>query len=256
MRTRQSDQSYYDAMQVCLNGHVITERYYDAPEFRQAFCTICGEATTKSCPNCNSDIQGKYNVPGVAILGGWEPVAPVICKDCGKRYPWADQLEERRSSKPSDQLSVDAVLHRVFSNFHRVVKQLRRRHSDRSTLDVQNEYDVQDLLHALLCLYFDDIREEEWNPSYAGKSSRSDFLLKKEKAVIEVKMTRRGLADAKIGEELILDIQKYEGHPDCQRLFYFIYDPEGWIRHPSGLCADLSREKDSQMRVHVIINPA
>ena len=45
------------------------------------------------------------------------------------------------------------------------------------------------LLHALLLLYFDDIRAEEWTPSYAGKSARMDFLLKNEGVVIEVKKT-------------------------------------------------------------------
>ena len=40
-------------------------------------------------------------------------------------------------------------------------------------------------------LYFDDIRAEEWTPSYAGKCARVDFLLKNEKIVIEVKKTRK-----------------------------------------------------------------
>jgi hypothetical protein len=52
--------------------------------------------------------------------------------------------------------------------FHAVVRQMRKRHDSRSTLDVADEYDVQDLFHALLTIYFDDIRKEEWAPSYAG----------------------------------------------------------------------------------------
>jgi REase_DpnII-MboI len=68
----------------------------------------------------------------------------------------------------------------------------------------QFEYDVQDLLHALLHLYCDDIRTEEWTPSYAGASSRMDFLLKKEKIVVEVKKTRQGLDAREVGEQLSL----------------------------------------------------
>jgi hypothetical protein len=49
--------------------------------------------------------------------------------------------------------------------FHRVVRQIRRRHDQRSTLEVSDEYDVQDLVHALLTLRFDDIRPEECTPS-------------------------------------------------------------------------------------------
>jgi len=38
--------------------------------------------------------------------------------------------------------------------------------------------DVQDFLHAILKLYFDDIRTEEWHHSFAASYSRTDFLLK------------------------------------------------------------------------------
>jgi hypothetical protein len=51
---------------------------------------------------------------------------------------------------------------------HLVARQLRKRHRDRATLIIADEYDVQDLLHALLRLEFDDVRPEENTPSYAG----------------------------------------------------------------------------------------
>jgi glucan phosphorylase len=61
--------------------------------------------------------------------------------------------------------------------FHLVARQLRERHNERSTLQIEDEYDVQDLLHALLKINFEDVRAEEVCPSYAGGSSRVDFLL-------------------------------------------------------------------------------
>ena len=81
-------------------------------------------------------------------------------------------------------------LRRILVRFHRIVVQLRKRHGNRPTLDVADEYDTQDLLHALLKVFFEDVRPEEWTPSYAGKSSRVDFLLMLEEIVIEVKKTR------------------------------------------------------------------
>jgi DNA-binding sugar fermentation-stimulating protein len=48
-------------------------------------------------------------------------------------------------------------------------------------------------MHALLQLYYDDIRPEEYTPSYAGRASRMDFLLKREKIVVEVKKARSNL---------------------------------------------------------------
>lgn len=144
-------------------------------------------------------------------------------------------------------------IRRIFDRFHQVVKQLRSRHNDRSTLDVEDEYDVQDLLHSLLRLHFEDIRPEEWTPSYAGGSSRMDFLIKSEKVAIEVKRTRKGLNDRLLGEQLIVDVDKYKTHPDCEKLFCFVYDPEGLLGNPAGITNDLNAAHSGF--VEVIIRP-
>ncbi|MGE5357047.1 MAG: hypothetical protein ACM3PT_12500 [Deltaproteobacteria bacterium] len=147
------------------------------------------------------------------------------------------------------------LLETIMDKFHLVVKQIRQRYDNRETLDVNDEYDVQDLLHSLLKIYYDDIRTEEWNPSYAGGSSRSDFLLKNEKIVIEVKKTRKNLQAKQLGEQLIIDIAKYKTHPDCKLLFCFVYDPEGYINNPAGIENDLYEDKKDQMKVKVKIVP-
>jgi hypothetical protein len=76
------------------------------------------------------------------------------------------------------------VLEQLTTRFHLVAQQLRSRHGGRNTIEVTDEYDVQDLLHALLLLEFDDVRPEEHTPSYAGGSARMDFLLKNEQAAV------------------------------------------------------------------------
>lgn len=143
-------------------------------------------------------------------------------------------------------------LENLLRRFHAVALQLKHRHSARGTLLINDEYDVQDLLHALLKSIFDDVRPEEYSPSYAGGSSRMDFLLKQERIVIEVKMTNNNLKDKQIGEELLIDIQRYQRHPDCGVLFCFVYDPGNYVRNPDGLKADLSRKYDG-FEVRVII---
>lgn len=142
------------------------------------------------------------------------------------------------------------------SRFHVVCRQLRERHGrgPRPTLDVADEYDVQDLLHALLRIFFDDVRPEEWTPSYAGKSSRMDFLLPAQESVIEAKKARQGLGAKELGSELIEDIARYRVHPTCKRLICFVYDPEGRVANPRGIEKDLSR-KESDFEVKVIISP-
>lgn len=132
---------------------------------------------------------------------------------------------------------------------------MRERHSDRETLDVKDEYDVQDLLHALLKIFFDDIRPEEWTPSYAGSSSKMDFLLKDERIVIETKMTREELGAKQIGEQLIVDIERYKQHADCETLVCFVYDPGGRISNPHGLAKDLESQSTDKLKVKVIIQP-
>ena len=138
--------------------------------------------------------------------------------------------------------------------FHLFARQLKSRHGSRNTIEINDEYDVQDLFHALLNLYFDDIRDEEWTPSYAGGASRVDFLLKKEQTVIEIKKTREKLTDKEVGEQLIIDITKYKSHSDCKTLICFVYDPERRIKNPRGLENDLSKPTDG-MIVQVFIRP-
>jgi hypothetical protein len=149
--------------------------------------------------------------------------------------------------------AVDSI-ERICFRFHSVCRQLRERHDSRGTLDVRDEYDMQDLLHSLLLLHFDDIRPEEWTPSYAGGSARVDFLLKGERIVIECKMARAGLNARKLGEELIIDIARYEHHPGCGLLVCFVYDPDGKIKNPRGIENDLSKIRDG-FSVKVIISP-
>lgn len=110
---------------------------------------------------------------------------------------------------------------------------------------------AQQILHRI---WFDDIRKEEWTPSYAGGSSRVDFLLKQERLVVEVKKARHGLGAKELGEELIVDIARYKVHPDCARLLCLIYDPDSLIRNPKGLEIDLSKTHES-LPVDVFIVP-
>lgn len=144
-------------------------------------------------------------------------------------------------------------LMKIIDRFHLVVKQLRNRYNSRETLDIVDEYDVQDLFHSLLYIFFNDVRAEEWTPSYAGKCARQDFLLKKEKIVIEIKKTRKGLSAKELGDQLIIDINRYKTHPDCDTLVCFVYDPEERVLNPVGIESDLtSKEKELNVIVKII----
>ncbi|EBS1478561.1 malate dehydrogenase [Salmonella enterica subsp. enterica serovar Saintpaul] len=140
----------------------------------------------------------------------------------------------------------------ILNKFPTFYRQLKKRHDGRATIEINDEYDVQDLVHALLRLHFDDIRPEEYTPSFAGASSRQDFLLKNEKIVIEIKKTRKTLGAGKIGEELLTDMARYRSHQDCDILICFVYDPDCWVNNPNGVISDLE-SKDTEGRVRVVI---
>lgn len=153
-----------------------------------------------------------FDFRGVRMLGDTESVVEAFeagvdrSKEVLRQMIWDIEHFGLPMASVADDPEPFAALERICNRFHAVARQLRHRHDNRGTLDVNDEYDVQDLLHALLCLHFDDIRREEWTPSYAGKSTRMDFLLKNEEFVIEVKKTRQRLDTRQIGEELIIDI--------------------------------------------------
>jgi hypothetical protein len=138
--------------------------------------------------------------------------------------------------------------------FHLFATQLIDRYSKRSTIQISDEYDVQDLMHALLKLHFDDVRAEEVTPSVGGKSGRMDFLLKREQLVLETKMTRKGLDQKKVSDELIIDMKRYRAHPDYRTLICFVYDPQFICDNPTALEDDLTGN-DGNFRTVVVVCP-
>ena len=186
---------------------------------------ICGKLTAKS----SFLISLKDNIEKTPEV--WEGV---LLKN---------KTNQNNSNQSETKISIGKV-RKICLRFHIVTKQLSdRRHENRNTIIIEDEYDVQDLLHALLKIFFDDIRPEEWTPSYAGKSSRMDFLLKSEKIVIEVKKTRENLKEKQIADQLIIDIDRYKAaHLDCETLFCFVYDPEGLIQNPIGFEKDINEK--------------
>ncbi|KHS90770.1 hypothetical protein [Pectobacterium brasiliense] len=156
----------------------------------------------------------------------------------------------------SNSSSTDALgkVENLCNKFHTFARQLQRRHAERQTIDIEDEYDLQDVFHALLKIHFDDVRAEEYTPSYAGSATRMDFLLKSEKIIIELKKTRRSLKTKEVGEQLIIDIAHYQSHPDCETLVCFVYDPEGKIANPAGVEHDLEKCTNN-INVKVIVSP-
>jgi len=180
---------------------------------------------------------------GITLLASEELMEKRISSALEKKWP-----------APVNTLAAENLVGTICRRFPAFAKQLLSRHASRSTVEILDEYDVQDLFHALLKLHFEDVRSEEWTPSYAGSSTRMDFLLKREQIVVEVKMTRKGLQQKEVLRELTEDIERYRKHPDCKTLICFVYDPGRLCENSVGLEDDLTGTRGA-LRVVVHVAP-
>jgi len=138
--------------------------------------------------------------------------------------------------------------------FHSVARQLRLRGEYRATLSVEDEFDAQDLLHALLRIQFDNIDTDEWTPSYSSGAPRTTLLLNDGRLAVIVKKTRPGLNAKDLTDQLRIDIERYQSHGRCTTLLCFMYDPEGRIGNPRGLESSLTSVNDSFV-IDVLVAP-
>lgn len=133
---------------------------------------------------------------------------------------------------------------------------LQSEYRGRPGLTVNDEYDVQHILHAISVLHFEEVEPEEPTPKMAGGSSRLDFLLKQERAAIETKMMmmmmRPGLSKKQLRDDLAVDIAYFRVHPDVDALFVLVYDPTRKITNAAGFERDLYSDSDD-FSVRVVI---
>jgi DpnII restriction endonuclease len=164
------------------------------------------------------------------------------------------------ASKPAESLSpvADAdpltVTKKTCERFHAVARQLRLRGEYRSTLTVDDEFDVQDLMHALLRQHFDDIGTDEWTPAYSNGAPHTTFLLDHDRLAIVVKKTRTGISRKIFADQVRADTERYRARGRCTQLLCFIYDPEGRIGNPRGLENELTSTSE-HFTVDVVVAP-
>jgi hypothetical protein len=147
----------------------------------------------------------------------------------GRRVPFADaHLDSIR------------VVEMLAARFLDVARQIGRRHGNRPTIQLSDEYDYQDLVHALLRVFFGDVREEAYTPDYAGGASRVDFRLPAYRMAIELKHPKSFGAKS-LADQLIVDTDRYSKIPEIRHLVCLVFDEQGIIQNPRGLETDLSK---------------
>ena len=157
---------------------------------------------------------------------------------------------------PSKPTRIEDLLQTIVRGLPRAMHPLAHRRKGARTLTFDSEYDIQDLLHSQLRPWVADIRPEEFTPSYAGSSSRMDFLLPAYDLVLEVKRVRDKHHANGVANELIIDIEHYRRHPRCKCLWCIVYDPLLLLSNPSGLASDLDGSRttpDGAVEVRVFV---
>lgn len=153
-------------------------------------------------------------------------------------------LSGKRAEFGSTTIDPIQIVCDIAGRFHDVGRQLGRRHGDRPKIELKDEYDYQDVFHALLRVFFDSVEEEMWSPKYAGAASRIDFVLPKFRIAIELKHGKN-LDAKKVGEQLIVDIARYEANPGVRFLVCIVFDREGKVANPRSIEHDLTGKKGS-----------
>ena len=127
-----------------------------------------------------------------------------------------------------------------------VERELKTRHGGRQTILISDEYDAQDLMRSMLAIFFEDVRPEDVVPTKAGASSRVDFVLPDFELAVELKFARDSMSAKSLGEELIVDRERYAANTKVRHLICLVFDHEGRLRNPRGLEGDLSRETSAE----------
>ena len=144
------------------------------------------------------------------------------------------------------------VLVEMLNNFHKYVSNSRRRYNNRvnDCNKFKDEYDIQDAIHSILLLLFDNVKKEDFVPSHAGGNSRVDFFLPEIKTALEIKYCRETHKDKEITEEISIDVQRYKGNTQYEKILVFIYDPDGNLKNPGGVL-----ELEDNNIIQIVINP-
>ncbi len=146
------------------------------------------------------------------------------------------------------------LIRKVCLRFHAVARQLRLRKDYRPTLEVDDDYDLQDLLCALLKVEFDEVATDEWTPSYTAGAPRTMLLVNKDQIAVVAKKTKAGLTAKELADQVTADSAYYRAQRRCSTLFCFVYDPEGRTGSPKRLETTLTSVSE-HFRVEVLVAP-
>lgn len=146
----------------------------------------------------------------------------------------------------------DSILE-TLNRFDAVVRQMEKRDRKKPPLTMEDEYDVQYLLAALLRLKFRQVVLEDPIRKRSGGSGRIDISLPTQRTWIETKFARPGDTEKKFRDEFAKDFELYR-NGDLDVLYCFVYDPDRVLREAAEMEEDLSEQRD-KFETIVVVRP-
>jgi hypothetical protein len=131
----------------------------------------------------------------------------------------------------------------VINGFPAAASVLSKRQRGRTPFIIEDEYDLQDLFHAMVVPLISDLTPEDPASKVAGKSSRLDFISRSCRLGVELKHVKSKRHANEVREEILVDQGTYFQHPAVDSVVTFVFDPGSFIppdQRPS-FEADLSR---------------
>jgi hypothetical protein len=163
-----------------------------------------------------------------------------------------------RSSAPT--IGVASVL-LALQEFDACVRYLNTRRSAGAVINIESEADVQDVLYLLLRPWIIDLAYESPADKSGNRYAIKDFSSAAGRFVIDAKYIRNNEHGRTISQELHDDIEMYRSHPRCDRLIFFVYDPDGLIPDQRALRDQIEIPRayghggEKQLICHLIVKP-
>lgn len=154
-------------------------------------------------------------------------------------------------------LSAEELVRNILNEFgNSIQKIVANRRKGHAFFEINDEYDVQDVLYVILKSVFPDLRDEDPIPKVGAKSTKIDLILRKEKILIEVKMIKKSDSnETQFIEELKVDFESYHLCQWLEKLFCFVYDPYKKTKDISNFrdLNGLRKKTNHQYNIEVIV---
>lgn len=131
----------------------------------------------------------------------------------------------------------------VLNTFSEAVSRLRYRRKGKNAVNIDDEYDVQDILYVMMKGPFSTLQYEDPTQKEGPVSAKADFVISDINTYIEAKYIGKKGEEKSVFDECLTDIQKYGSQPDCFKIVFFVYDPNKCIDNQFSFRSALNKSR-------------